>query len=93
MARLLERARAGRERRPFRMAEIGIFGAGREHEPAIGDLGTVGEAHDARLRVHADDLAQAHRDVAVPAENAADRARDIGRRQRGCGNLIEQGNE
>ncbi len=91
--RVFQRARPGREFRPFRMPEIGIVRAGRDHELVVGKLGAVGEADAPRRRIDAGHGAEHNLDIGEPPENPPDRPRDIGRRERGGRHLVEKRHE
>ena len=93
-ARILQRPRSRRMGRPFGMAEIGVVRAGRDHEPVVGNDAAVMRGGRLRAgRIHGRDLAEDDVDIVVPAENAPDRTRDVGGRQRRRRDLVEQRHE
>ena len=80
---------AGRHALPFVVAEIGVPRAGREHQRVVGQ-GAIVERDRAALLVDAVHLAQQHVHVGRAAQDGADRRRDLGRRQAGGRDLVEQ---
>ncbi|OHB41036.1 MAG: hypothetical protein A2882_10510 [Phenylobacterium sp. RIFCSPHIGHO2_01_FULL_70_10] len=83
---------ARREGRPFLMSEIGVGGAGGEHEPVVGEVPARGDQPPSGpidpLR-----LGHVHLSVLLASQHPSDRPGDIGRRQRRGRHLIEQGLE
>jgi hypothetical protein len=77
---------------PLVAAEVGVPGAGGEDEVVVSHAPVV-EDHLARSRVDAADLAHLHRHVGLAAEDGPDRPSDVGGRQGGGGDLVEQGLE
>ena len=91
--RIVERLQAGRVRRPFVVAEIRVRRARADEQRVVGDRRAVRELHAARGLVDADDLAHQHGDVALPAQDVAQRRGDVGRGQAGGRHLVKQGLE
>ena len=90
LERVLHRLQPGRDGRPFRVVEIRVVGAGRDHQRVVGDRSAVGDQDLAPLGVQADRLAEDDRRVALLAQDRAQRLRDIARRQRPGRDLVEQ---
>ena len=87
---VLQRLQAGRERLPFVMAEIGVAGAGGEHQRVVGQRVAAIERHAARLGIDAGHRGEQGRDLGTPAQQIADRPGDLrGRKCRGR-DLIQQ---
>ncbi len=76
--------------RPLVMAEPGIDRARRQEEVVVRDRPGVADEHLACDLVDAGDLAEDDRHVRIFAEQRADRRGDIGRRERGGRDLVEQ---
>jgi hypothetical protein len=74
------------------MTEIGVIGPRREDEIIIRKVDPV-RSHDLLREIETIDLAQDDPDVPVPGEDAADRPSDVGGRERGGRDLIEEGLE
>jgi hypothetical protein len=90
VGRVLDGLQPGRDRRPFVMAEIGMRRTGRQHQHIVRDRQVVAGAHHARRGVDPRHLGHHDREVALPAEDGADRPGDVARRQRrGC-HLVQQ---
>ena len=87
---VLHRLQPGRDGRPLRVVEIGVVGAGRDHERVVGDRSAVGHQDLALVGVQADGLAEDDRRVALLAQDRAQRLGDIARRQRAGRDLVEQ---
>jgi hypothetical protein len=88
--RVFQRLQPRRGRFPFGMTEVRVAGTGRQHQVVVAKLGAVGEFDAAGLRVDGGDLAEQHLDVAVLAEDRAQRLGDLARRQGGGGDLVQQ---
>ena len=87
---VLQRLQPGRERLPFVMAEIGVAGAGGEHQRVVGQRVAAIQRHAARRGVHAGHRGEQGRDLRTAAQQIADRPGDLRGRQRRGGDLIEQ---
>ncbi len=87
---VLERLQPGRERLPFVMAEIGVAGAGGEHQRVVGDRAAVVEQHALAGAVDATDIGEQRRHVLALAQEMADRPGNLRGRQRRGRHLIEQ---
>ena len=86
---VLDALEARRHRRPFVMAEIGVRRAGRDDQRVVGDRARSDQ--DAPPRgIDAGHLRHQHGRVRLLAQDVPDRPGDIGRRQRGGRDLIEQ---
>jgi hypothetical protein len=91
LGRVLDRLEAGRDGRPFVVAEVGVRGARGEHQRVIRDDEPLGVgAHQPRRGVDLRDLGQHDGDVALAAEDRPRRPGDVARRERGGGDLVEQ---
>ena len=90
---VVDRFQPRRVLRPAVVAEVGVDRAGGENQPVVGDEIAVGEEDRPAGLVDADHLAHHHVDVRVAAEDLADRLGDLGRRQGGSADLVEQRNE
>ena len=88
--RIVDRLQAGGERSPIIMPEVGVSGPRGQDEPVVRHKTALPEEHASPARVHAGDLAEQHRDIAVTAQDPADRFRDVRGRQAGGGYLVEQ---
>ena len=77
-------------RRPFRVVEVGVVGAGRDDQRVVGDRPAVGHQDLAALRIEADRLAEDDRRVALLAQDRAQRLGDVAGRQRAGRDLVEQ---
>jgi len=87
--RVLDALQARRKLCPLVMAEIGVRRAGRDHEMIVGDCG--GSRLDPPIGgVDAGDLGHQHGGVALMAQDGTDRPGDLGGRERGGCDLIEQ---
>ncbi len=87
--RVVDRLQPRRVRLPVVVAEIRMRGARRDDE-VIERQRAVADLDDAPRRVDGRDFAEQHRRVALPAQDGADRPCDVGRRQAGRRDLIEQ---
>jgi len=87
---VLHRLQSGRDRRPFRMVEIGVMCAGRDHEGVVGDRSAIGDQDLAPLGVQADRFSEDDRRVPLLAQDRAQRLGDVARRQRPRRDLVEQ---
>src|ERR1700683_3274241 len=89
---IVERFKAGRDAAPFLVAEVVVLNAGGQDEEIVGQL-MLGEVDEALGAVDASDFALEDFDVALAAEDGAERTGDlIGRKEAG-GDLIEHGAE
>jgi hypothetical protein len=89
--RVVERLEARRDARPaLRLVpEIAVFRAGGEDEVVEGPAAVAGQHAPAR-DVDADRLVEHDLGVPLPTQHATDRRRDVGRRERGRRDLVEQ---
>ena len=87
--RVLDALEAGRPLLPLVIAEIGVRHPGREHQLVIGHRDRVGDDLPV-LEVDAVDRAEQHAHVLLPPQHVADRPGDVGGRQLGGGDLVEQ---
>ena len=76
--------------RPLVMAEPGIDRARRENQVIVRDIGQVGDQHDLADRVDARRGPHEGADPFHIGEHAADRDRDVGRRQGRGRDLVQQ---
>ncbi len=81
---------AGRERLPLVVAEIGVRGAGREHEVVVVESRAAAQHHLPSNHVDADHLIHQDFSVVVMAQDGADGLGDVGRRQHRERHLIEK---
>ena len=72
------------------MAEVGVARAGGDDQGVVREAKAVPELDDPCVRVDPGGLAQQHGRVALPAEDGAQRLRDVTRRQRAGRHLVEQ---
>jgi hypothetical protein len=89
LRRVVDRLQSGRVRTPVVVAEVRMRRARRDDEVIERQRATP-NLDDAARRVDTRDFTEQHRRVALPAEDPADRPRDIRRRQARGGDLIEQ---
>ena len=61
------------------MAEIGVAGAGGEHQRVVGQGSAAIQHHAARRRVHPGHRGEQGRDLRASAQQIADRPGDLGR--------------
>ena len=87
--RVVDRLQPRSERLPVVVAEIRVRRARRDDE-VIERQRAIAKLDDAPRRVDGSDFAEQHRRVALPAQNRADRPRDIRRRQACRRDLVEQ---
>ena len=91
--RVVERLEAGRELLPLIVAEVGVRGAARDEQIVVGNLRDR-PATTMRAAVSMPQhLAHVHGDVALVAQDVAQRRGDRRRREPGGGHLVEQGLE
>ena len=88
--RVLERLQARRERLPVVMAEIGVPGAGRQHQRIEVDERTIVEPDASRVFVDGFDGGEPCRHVTAPAQEVTDRPGDLRGGERGGCDLIEK---
>jgi hypothetical protein len=88
--RIVERLQARRARRPLGVSEVRVCGAGGNDQEVERDRGTFVEEHPHSGHVDVGGVGEQHRDVLLMAQHPADRRRDVARRQRGGGHLVEQ---
>jgi len=89
IGRVLEPLQARSKGRPIVAAEITVPCAGRQHQVVVANAGLT-EQHLPRCGGNARNAAEDNPYVRLLAEHAADRSRDVGRRQTGRCDLIEQ---
>ena len=87
--RVLDALEARRIGRPFVMAEIGVHGAGRDHQIIVGHVAEIG-VQQLFLHIHAADVLHQHRRVALLAQDMPDRPGHVGGRKRRRRHLVEQ---
>src|ERR1700730_3542434 len=87
--RVLDLLEAERDTFPLVVTEIGVACSRRHDQDVVRDLSRV-RRYDARRRIDGHDAAKDNDRVPLLAKYAADRHRDIGRREAGGGNLIKQ---
>ena len=87
---VLDRLEPGRDARPLRVVEVGVMGAGRDHERVVRDRATVGQQDLPCLGIDPDRLAEDDRRVALLAQHRAQRLGDVARRQGAGRDLVEQ---
>ena len=79
-------------RLPLVVAEVVGAAARRDDQMVVVDF-AVGQLHALRATSTADRLRQPHLEVVLPAQDPANRRRDVAGRQPGRGHLIEQRRE
>ncbi len=84
---------ARRERLPLIVTEVGVRGAGSEHEVVVVEACAAGQRHVPRVDVDADYLIHQHLGIALMAQDGADGLGNVGGRQHRQRHLIEQGLE
>ena len=87
--RVLDRLEPRRVRLPVAVAEVRVRRAGREDQEVVAELGPV-EAQPPGLGIDGRHLAEQHARVPLAAQDAADRRRDLRRRQAGRRDLVQQ---
>jgi hypothetical protein len=87
--RILDALESGSERLPPVMAEIGVTRAGCNDQVIVGDASVSGK-NVTGLLIDASDLSEESLRVVLSANDMADRHRDIGRRQAGSRDLIQE---
>ena len=87
--RIFDALEARRELRPVVMAEIGMRGAGRDHQIVEFDILGIG-TQQLLLKIDAAHLFHQHRDVFLRPQDMPDRPGHVRRRQRRGGHLVEQ---
>ena len=87
---VFQRLQARRERLPLVMAEIGVTRAGGENQRVVGHGVAVIEQHALGRGVDAADGGKQRRHLRAVAQEIADRPGDLGGRQRGGRDLVEQ---
>src|SRR5262249_7641856 len=89
--RILDALESGSELLPLVMPEIRVPAPGGEDEIVVVQLSTIVQEGHAPLRIDALHLRQKDFRILLLVEQVPDRRGDVGRRQRGGGQLIEQG--
>jgi hypothetical protein len=92
LERVLERLEARGQRLPVVVAEVGVTRPRGQDQAVVGEL-AVGQREAARGQVHGAHLRQQDRHVGRPAQDRAERGRDVGGVQRRGRHLVEQGLE
>jgi hypothetical protein len=87
--RVFHGLKSGREGLPLVMAEIGIRGAGRDHQVVIGPL-AIGQDHATVGDIEIHYLSEQHFRVAMAAQDRAQRRCDLTRRKPAGGHLVQQ---
>src|SRR4029078_2030964 len=80
LQRIIDRLHPRRVTREFRVAEVGLARAGREKQAVVWDLAALSQRLDGQapaLEIDALDLTEKHGGVALTAQNATDRRRDV----------------
>ena len=88
--RVLQRLQAERIRLPLVVAEIGMSGAGGQHQGVIGQRCAIFEQHEAAFRIDTRHVGEHGRNLRPVPHKRTNRPGDLGCGQRGCRNLIEQ---
>ncbi len=90
LERVLEALQPGGPRLPGLVAEVGVPGAGSDHERVVGQPAAVGERHLAALRVDRQGLGQDDVGVLLAPQNRSDGVGDVGGGERGGRHLIQE---
>ena len=91
LERVLERLQAGRDRAPLVVAEVRVRRAGRHDQVVVRQpISPSARIELLAGAIDATDLREQHLDVRLPAQDPADRRRDVAGRQRRHRHLIEQ---
>lgn len=88
--RVVQRLQAGRMLGPVIVAEVGMGGAGGQQQHVVAERAAVGEHHLTAGRCDFGDVAEQHFDIALLAQDVAQRRGDIRCRQAGGGDLVQQ---
>jgi hypothetical protein len=83
------RRRSAAATRAAGMPEVGVRGAGGDHQEVVRQLALV-DAHPAGVRLDRVGLGQQHRGVGLASQDAADRLGDVGGVERRRGHLVQQ---
>jgi hypothetical protein len=86
---VVEILQAGRVALPLVVTEVGVRRAARDQQGVVFDLAAIGH-HRARPQIDQRDLAHEHGDVALLAQDVAQRCGDRRRREAGGGHLVQQ---
>ena len=87
---ILDGFQSGREGFPSVVAEVGVGGAGGQHEVVVGDFGSAAKTDAAALEIEGDGFVHEDFGIGVVAQDAADGRGDLGRRKNGQRHLIEE---
>lgn len=87
---IVQRLQARRIGGPFVVAEVGMGGAGAQHQGVVRNLRAIGQRRGARGLVDVGHFTQAHFHIALVTEDVAQRRGDIRRGQACGGHLVEQ---
>ncbi len=87
---IVQRFQARRIGGPFVVTEVGVGGAGAQHQRVVGDLRAIGQGGTARRFVDVGHFAKPHFNVALMAEDVAQRGGNIRCREAGGGHLVKQ---
>jgi hypothetical protein len=90
LGRVLDGLEPGRDRRPLRMVEVRVMGAGRDDQGVVPDRAAIRERDLALLGIDADGFAEDHGRVAVLAEDRSQRLGNIARRQCSGRDLVQE---
>ena len=90
LERVLEALQPGRVGLPGLVSEVGVPGAGGDHETVVRQHPAVRERHLASHRVDRPGLGQDDVGVLLAAQDRADRIGDVGRRKRRGRHLVEE---
>ncbi len=89
LERVLERLQSRRHLAPRVVPEVRVRDARRDDQVVVRRF-AIGEMDDVRLEVDRRRLGEPDADVGLAAQDPADRRRDVARRKRGRGDLIEK---
>ena len=87
---VLDGLEAGSVRLPVVVTEVGVRGAGGEHEMIEADHRAVVERHVRLARIDVRHFAEEHADIGLIGQHRPDRCRDVGRIQTRRRHLVEQ---
>ena len=87
---VLDGFETGRKRSPIVAAKVGVGGAGGEHQVFVPELCAAGQGDLPRIGVDADYLVHQHLGILLAAQNCTDGLSDVGWREYGEGDLVEE---